>query len=135
MEGKEGGKERKEGKFLPFFPFFPSSLLSFPSFLSRVTHHADKGKKMTQKQFYLMSSIAGLILLILVTMSSYYYVKFHRTERELFEEQANRIACQAESEKLQRELTRIKAQLEAKENKVKILESTIDEIQRRTSHP
>ncbi|MCZ6679296.1 MAG: OmpA family protein [Candidatus Poribacteria bacterium] len=85
---------------------------------------------MDRKQLYLLGGVAGLILVV-VAMMSYYIFTFKKS----FEtEQASRIAYEGKSAELQRELTTTQAALEAKKNKIGILESTIDEIQQRASN-
>ena len=84
-----------------------------------------------KKRLYLIGGITGAILLLLVTVMSYYIFKFKNN----FEtEQASRIAYEKKSEQLQRELIATQAELEAKENKVELLEVTIDEIQARATN-
>ena len=84
-----------------------------------------------KKQLYLIGGIVGAILLLLVTIMSYYIFKFkHNFE----EEQASRVTYEKKSEQLQRELTTTQAELEAKKNKIKLLEETIDEVQERATN-
>ena len=84
-----------------------------------------------KKQLYLISGIAGAILLLLVTIMSYYIFKFKGN----FEaEQASRITYEKKSEQLQGELTTTQAELEAKKNKITLLEDTIDEVQTRATN-
>ena len=84
-----------------------------------------------KKRLYLIGAIAGAILLILVTVMSYYIFEFKGN----FEtEQENRITYEKKSEQLQRELTTTQAELEAKKNKINLLEDTIDEVQARATN-
>ena len=84
-----------------------------------------------KKQLYLIGAIAGPILLILVTVMSYYIFEFKGN----FEtEQESRITYEKKSGQLQRELTTTQAELEAKKNKINLLEDTIDEIQARATN-
>ena len=84
-----------------------------------------------KKQLYLIGAIAGAILLILVTVMSYYIFEFKGN----FEtEQESRITYEKKSGQLQRELTTTQAELEAKKNKINLLEDTIDEIQARATN-
>ena len=84
-----------------------------------------------KKQLYLIGGIAGAILLLLVTIMSYYIFKFKGN----FEaEQASRITYEKKSEQLQGELTTTQAELEAKKNKITLLEDTIDEVQTRATN-
>ena len=84
-----------------------------------------------KKRLYLIGAIAGAILLILVTVMSYYIFEFKGN----FEaEQESRITYEKKSEQLQRELTTTQAELEAKKNKINLLEDTIDEVQARATN-
>ena len=84
-----------------------------------------------KKPLYLIGGIAGAILLLLVTVMSYYIFKFKNN----FEaEQESRITYQKKSEQLQGELTTTQAELEAKKNKINLLEDTIDEVQARATN-
>ncbi len=84
-----------------------------------------------KKQLYLISGIVGTILFLLVTIMSYYIFKFKNN----FEaEQENRITYEKKSEQLQNELTTTQAELEAKKNKINLLEDTIDEVQARATN-
>ena len=84
-----------------------------------------------KKQLYLIGGIAGAILLLLVTVMSYYIFKFKNN----FEaEQESRITYENKSEQLQGELTTTQAELEAKKNKIDLLEDTIDEVQARATN-
>ncbi|MYE91301.1 hypothetical protein F4X33_20160, partial [Candidatus Poribacteria bacterium] len=79
-----------------------------------------------KRQLYLIGAIAGAILLLIVTVMSYYIFKFKGN----FEaEQESRITYQKKSEQLQSDLTTTQAELEAKKNKINLLEDTIDEVQ------
>ncbi len=84
-----------------------------------------------KKQLYLIGGIAGAVLLLLVTIMSYYIFKF---KDNFEEEQASRITYEKQSEQLQRELTTTQAELEAKKNKINLLEDTIDEVQKRATN-
>ena len=84
-----------------------------------------------KKRLYLIGGTAGAILLLLVTIVSYFIFKFkHNFEAE----QASRITYEKKSEKLQDELTTTQAELEAKKNKITLLEDTIDEVQTRSTN-
>ena len=84
-----------------------------------------------KKQLYLIATIAGAILLLLVTVMSYYIFKFKGN----FEtEQESRITYEKKSEQLQSDLTTTQAELEAKKNKINLLEDTIDEVQVRATN-
>lgn len=84
-----------------------------------------------KKQLYLIGGIAGAILLLLVTIMSYYIFKFKNN----FEtEQESRITYEQKSEQLQSELTTTQAELKAKKNKINLLEDTIDEVQTRATN-
>ena len=84
-----------------------------------------------KKQLYLIGAIAGAILLLLATVMSYYIFKFKNNfERE----QGSRIAYETKSQQLQTELTTTQAELEAKKNKIDLLEDTIDEVQERATN-
>ena len=84
-----------------------------------------------KKQLYLIGASAGAILLLLTTVMSYYIFKFKNN----FEaEQESRITYEKKSEQLQSELTTTQAELEAKKNKINLLEDTIDEIQARATN-
>ena len=83
-----------------------------------------------KKQLYLIGGIVGAILLLLVTIMSYYIFKFKNN----FEaEQESRITYEKKSEQLQGELDTTQAELEAKKNKIDLLEDTIDEVQDRAT--
>ena len=84
-----------------------------------------------KRQLYLIGGIAGAVLLLLVTVMSYYIFNF---KRNFEEEQVSRIAYQKKSEQLQGELNTTQAELEAKKNKIQILEETIDEVQDRATN-
>jgi chemotaxis protein MotB len=86
---------------------------------------------MDKKQLYLIGGISGFFLVVLVTMMSYYIFSF---KKDFEAEQASRTAFQEKSADLERELTTTRAELEAKKNKIGILENTIDEIQARASN-
>ena len=82
-------------------------------------------------QLYRLGAIAGAILLLIVTVMSYYIFKFKNN----FEaEQESRITYQKKSEQLQSDLTTTQAELEAKKNKITLLEDTIDEVQERATN-
>ncbi len=84
-----------------------------------------------KKRLYLIGGIAAAVLLLLVTIMSFFIFKFKGN----FEaEQASRITYEKKSEQLQSELTITQADLEAKKNKITLLEDTIDEIQARTTN-
>ena len=84
-----------------------------------------------KKQLYFLGAIAGAILLLLATIMSYYIFKF----KSNFEtEQESRIAYEKKSQQLQSELTTTQAELEAKKNKIDLLEDTIDEVQERATN-
>lgn len=84
-----------------------------------------------KKQLYLIGAIAGAILLLIVTVMSYYIFKFKGN----FEtEQESRITYEKKSEQLQSELTTTQAELAAKKNKITLLEDTIDEVQDRATN-
>lgn len=84
-----------------------------------------------KKQLYLIGGIAGATLLILATVMSYYIFRFkHNFE----EEQESRITYEKKSEQLQRKLSTTQAELEAKKNKINLLEDTIDEVQERATN-
>ena len=84
-----------------------------------------------KKRLYLIGGTTGAILLLLVTIVSYFIFKFkHNFEAE----QASRITYEKKSEKLQDELTTTQAELEAKKNKITLLEDTIDEVQTRATN-
>ena len=84
-----------------------------------------------KKQLYIIGAIAGAILLLIVTVMSYYIFKFKGN----FEaEQESRITYEKKSEQLQSELTTTQAELEAKKNKITLLEDTIDEVQVRATN-
>ena len=92
---------------------------------------AGLGEKRMKKQLYLIGGIAGTSLVLLVTIMSYYIFKFKNN----FEaEQASRITYENRSEQLQGELTTTQAELEAKKNKIQLLEDTIDEVQARATN-
>lgn len=86
---------------------------------------------MNRKQFYLVSGIVGLLLVIFTTTMSYYLFKFRK---DFLAEQAGRIAYEGKVEELLRRLSTTQAELDAKKARVEILENTIDEIQRRASN-
>ena len=84
-----------------------------------------------KRQLYLLGAIAGAVLLLLATIMSYYIFKFKGN----FEtEQESRIAYEKKSQQLQSELTTTQAELEAKKNKIDLLEDTIDEVQDRATN-
>ena len=84
-----------------------------------------------KRQLYLIGAIAGAILLLIVTAMSYYIFKF---KGDFEAEQESRITYQKKSEQLQSELTTTQAELEAKKNKITLLEDTIDEVQDRATN-
>ena len=84
-----------------------------------------------KKQLYLIGAIAGAILLLIVTVMSYYIFKF---KGDFETEQEGRITHQKKSEQLQSDLTTTQAELEAKKNKITLLEDTIDEVQERATN-
>ena len=88
---------------------------------------------MSRRQLYLIGGIAGLILVLLIAMISYYRARFKQTEDELFTEQANLAQSREKSENLQRALEKTQQELEAKKYRIKILEGTIGEVQQDVS--
>ena len=84
---------------------------------------------MSKKQLYLVGGVAGLILVVLTALISYYRVKFKQTENELATEQANLATSRKESKDLKRKLDKTQGDLEAKKYRIKIMEGTIAEVQ------
>lgn len=88
---------------------------------------------MTQKQLYMIGGGAGLILLILITLVSYYNVKYRKTHTAFLSEQADRKKYQNESETRLRKLNQTQEDLAAKVSKIEYLQGIIDEEQKRTA--
>ena len=77
-----------------------------------------------EQQLFFISSIAGILLL--ANIMGYYIFKFKRN----FEtEQANRIKSETESEQLQHELTKTRAELEENQNKINRLQDKFEATQ------
>lgn len=91
--------------------------------------HMEEMRTVSKKQLYLVGGVAGLVLVILTTLISYYRIKFKQTENELAAAQANLTTSRKESKELKRELKKTQNDLEAKKYRIKIIEGTIAEVQ------
>ena len=88
---------------------------------------------MTKKQLYMIGGSAGLILVILVALVSYYNVKYRNTHKDFLAEQADRMKYEEESATRLRKLNQTEEDLAAKVSKIEYLQGIIDEEQERTA--
>ena len=88
---------------------------------------------MTQKQLYMIGGGVGLILIILVTLVSYYNVKYRKTYKDFLAEQTDRMKYAEESATRLRQLNQTKEELAAKVSKIEYLQGLIDEEQQRSA--
>ncbi len=86
---------------------------------------------MNRNRLIMFSTAAGLTLVLMVALITYYRVISRNTRAKLEQEHASRVKYQDKSVQLVRELSQSQDELTAKVNKIEILEDTIGEIQKR----